>query len=193
MRSFSSIVSRKRKTHARTLKSIQHPRERGLSLEDWEALTEQPFHLLPGHRAHTVYVGVHLPGERRHRRHHKHHHSQRQSYPCGKEDADNDRPSKSTLYVPPHCYRHNSYRSRIARAMLWPHSTRCWNIAYWCFNRENLLDLWAGDVISWAPPFCWFIRSVWALNVHRVPIILYFYVGRVIILFANLNTSFNLL
>ncbi|XP_026831210.1 sodium bicarbonate cotransporter 3 isoform X13 [Ooceraea biroi] len=45
-----------------------------------------------GHRAHTVYVGVHLPGERRHRRHHKHHHSQRQSYPGGKEDADNDRP-----------------------------------------------------------------------------------------------------
>ncbi|KAL0107947.1 hypothetical protein PUN28_014892 [Cardiocondyla obscurior] len=46
-----------------------------------------------GHRAHTVYVGVHLPGERRHRRHHKHHHSQqRQSYPCGKEDTDSDRP-----------------------------------------------------------------------------------------------------
>ncbi|XP_018317409.1 sodium bicarbonate cotransporter 3 isoform X4 [Mycetomoellerius zeteki] len=45
-----------------------------------------------GHRAHTVYVGVHLPGERRHRRHHKHHHSQRQPYPCGKEDVDNDRP-----------------------------------------------------------------------------------------------------
>ncbi|XP_018396878.1 PREDICTED: electroneutral sodium bicarbonate exchanger 1 isoform X5 [Cyphomyrmex costatus] len=45
-----------------------------------------------GHRAHTVYVGVHLPGERRHRRHHKHHHSQRQSYPCGKEDSDSDRP-----------------------------------------------------------------------------------------------------
>ncbi|XP_011640845.1 sodium bicarbonate cotransporter 3 isoform X13 [Pogonomyrmex barbatus] len=45
-----------------------------------------------GHRAHTVYVGVHLPGERRHRRHHKHHHSQRQSYPCGKEDIDSDRP-----------------------------------------------------------------------------------------------------
>ncbi|XP_050448376.1 electroneutral sodium bicarbonate exchanger 1 isoform X6 [Cataglyphis hispanica] len=45
-----------------------------------------------GHRAHTFYVGVHLPGERRHRRHHKHHHSQRQSYPCGKEDADNERP-----------------------------------------------------------------------------------------------------
>ncbi|KAH0953671.1 hypothetical protein HN011_005095, partial [Eciton burchellii] len=44
------------------------------------------------HRAHTVYVGVHLPGERRHRRHHKHHHSQRQPYPCGKEDADSDRP-----------------------------------------------------------------------------------------------------
>ncbi|XP_032689553.1 sodium-driven chloride bicarbonate exchanger isoform X11 [Odontomachus brunneus] len=45
-----------------------------------------------GHRAHTVYVGVHLPGEKRHRRHHKHHHSQRQSYPCGKEDVDSERP-----------------------------------------------------------------------------------------------------
>ncbi|KAG7201565.1 hypothetical protein KM043_004313 [Ampulex compressa] len=45
-----------------------------------------------GHRAHTVYVGVHLPGERRHRRHHKHHHSQRQSYGVGKEDADSERP-----------------------------------------------------------------------------------------------------
>ncbi|KAL2712575.1 electroneutral sodium bicarbonate exchanger 1 isoform X1 [Vespula squamosa] len=45
-----------------------------------------------GHRAHTVYVGVHLPGERRHRRHHKHHHSQRQSYGDTKEDIDNERP-----------------------------------------------------------------------------------------------------
>ncbi|XP_076636152.1 na[+]-driven anion exchanger 1 isoform X7 [Colletes latitarsis] len=46
-----------------------------------------------GHRAHTVYVGVHLPGERRHRRHHKHHHSQRQSYTTDKENnVDNDRP-----------------------------------------------------------------------------------------------------
>lgn len=32
---------------------------------------------MTGHRAHTVYIGVHLPGERRHthRRHHKHHHN----------------------------------------------------------------------------------------------------------------------
>ena len=45
-----------------------------------------------GHRAHTVYVGVHLPGERRHRRHHKHHHSQRHSYTADNENADNDRP-----------------------------------------------------------------------------------------------------
>ncbi|XP_017766032.1 PREDICTED: electroneutral sodium bicarbonate exchanger 1 isoform X1 [Eufriesea mexicana] len=45
-----------------------------------------------GHRAHTVYVGVHLPGERRHRRHHKHHHSQRQTYSADKENVDNDRP-----------------------------------------------------------------------------------------------------
>lgn len=63
-----------------------------------EALCDgHPFHLLPGHRAHTVYVGVHLPGERRHRRHHKHHHSQRQSFSCSNEDVDNDRPSKSIL------------------------------------------------------------------------------------------------
>ncbi|XP_015178379.1 PREDICTED: electrogenic sodium bicarbonate cotransporter 1 isoform X3 [Polistes dominula] len=46
-----------------------------------------------GHRAHTVYVGVHLPGERRHRRHHKHHHSQRQSYGESNDDTDNDRPN----------------------------------------------------------------------------------------------------
>ncbi|XP_053991850.1 sodium bicarbonate cotransporter 3 isoform X9 [Hylaeus volcanicus] len=46
-----------------------------------------------GHRAHTVYVGVHLPGERRHRRHHKHHHSQRQSFATDKENnVDHDRP-----------------------------------------------------------------------------------------------------
>ncbi|XP_046822195.1 sodium bicarbonate cotransporter 3 isoform X8 [Vespa crabro] len=50
-----------------------------------------------GHRAHTVYVGVHLPGERRHRRHHKHHHSQRQSYGDTKEDIDNERPRQLVM------------------------------------------------------------------------------------------------
>lgn len=53
---------------------------------------------LLGHRAHTVYVGVHLPGERRHRRHHKHHHSRgggaAGNNGNGKEDPDVDRPSK---------------------------------------------------------------------------------------------------
>ncbi|XP_031369624.1 sodium bicarbonate cotransporter 3 isoform X15 [Apis dorsata] len=57
-------------------------------------ITHQPFTEkdYEGHRAHTVYVGVHLPGERRHRRHHKHHHSQRQTYSADKDNVDNDRP-----------------------------------------------------------------------------------------------------
>ncbi|XP_061943327.1 electroneutral sodium bicarbonate exchanger 1 isoform X10 [Apis cerana] len=57
-------------------------------------ITHQPFTEkdYEGHRAHTVYVGVHLPGERRHRRHHKHHHSQRQTYSTDKDNVDNDRP-----------------------------------------------------------------------------------------------------
>lgn len=72
----------------------------GTSTSIRKTVTRALFHLLPGHRAHTVYVGVHLPGERRHRRHHKHHHSQRHSYTADNEDADNDRPSKFLL-----CYR----------------------------------------------------------------------------------------
>ncbi|XP_024935825.1 electrogenic sodium bicarbonate cotransporter 1 isoform X3 [Cephus cinctus] len=50
-----------------------------------------------GHRAHTVYVGVHLPGERRHRRHHKHHPS-RQSSLDNQDDVGIDRPGQ--LLVP---------------------------------------------------------------------------------------------
>jgi len=65
------------------------PKDPGARSVTHQSYTEKDYE---GHRAHTVYVGVHLPGERRHRRHHKHHHSQRQSFPCGKEDADNDRP-----------------------------------------------------------------------------------------------------
>ncbi|XP_051158303.1 sodium-driven chloride bicarbonate exchanger isoform X2 [Leptopilina boulardi] len=53
-----------------------------------EKYTEKDYE---GHRAHTVYVGVHLPGERRHRRHHKHHHS-RPTNGTNKEDVDNERP-----------------------------------------------------------------------------------------------------
>ncbi|XP_016842675.1 electroneutral sodium bicarbonate exchanger 1 isoform X5 [Nasonia vitripennis] len=54
--------------------------------------TEKDFE---GHRAHTVYVGVHLPGERRHRRHHKHHHSRNGS---GKEgESEGDRPGQQLL------------------------------------------------------------------------------------------------
>lgn len=55
-------------------------------------------HFLSGHRAHTVYVGVHLPGERRHRRHHKHHHS-RPPNGTNKEEVDNERPSKYLTFL----------------------------------------------------------------------------------------------
>ncbi|XP_044008715.1 sodium bicarbonate cotransporter 3 isoform X2 [Aphidius gifuensis] len=53
-----------------------------------QSYTEQDFE---GHRAHTMYVGVHLPGEKRHRRHHKHHYS-RSGDSDGKEDTDDERP-----------------------------------------------------------------------------------------------------
>ncbi|XP_046607343.1 sodium-driven chloride bicarbonate exchanger [Neodiprion virginianus] len=56
-----------------------------------QSYTEKDFE---GHRAHTVYVGVHLPGERRHRRHHKHHHAPRQSSSGEKDDSDSDRPGE---------------------------------------------------------------------------------------------------
>ncbi|XP_014236720.1 electroneutral sodium bicarbonate exchanger 1 isoform X9 [Trichogramma pretiosum] len=54
-----------------------------------QSYTESDFE---GHRAHTVFVGVHLPGERRHRRHHKHHHSRGSNGSAGKEEPDIDRP-----------------------------------------------------------------------------------------------------
>ncbi|XP_043287400.1 electrogenic sodium bicarbonate cotransporter 1 isoform X4 [Venturia canescens] len=50
-----------------------------------------------GHRAHTVYVGVHLPGERRHRRHHKHHHSSRPASYNGSKGEPDDRPRHLVL------------------------------------------------------------------------------------------------
>ncbi|XP_033179953.1 electroneutral sodium bicarbonate exchanger 1 isoform X12 [Bombus impatiens] len=66
------------------------PKDPGVRITH-QSYTEKDFE---GHRAHTVYVGVHLPGERRHRRHHKHHHSQRQlgTSSTDKENVDNDRP-----------------------------------------------------------------------------------------------------
>lgn len=41
-----------------------------------------------GHRAHTVYVGVHMPSNRRSHRRHKHHHKD------DDKTSDYDRPSK---------------------------------------------------------------------------------------------------
>ncbi|KAK2587115.1 hypothetical protein KPH14_002879 [Odynerus spinipes] len=74
--------------HAAGTGDDEAPKDPGARITH-QSYTEKDYE---GHRAHTVYVGVHLPGERRHRRHHKHHHSQRQSYNDSKEDADNERP-----------------------------------------------------------------------------------------------------
>lgn len=50
------------------------PKDPGAQQANHQGYTEKDYE---GHRAHTVYIGVHLPGERRHthRRHHKHHHN----------------------------------------------------------------------------------------------------------------------
>ncbi|XP_076245513.1 na[+]-driven anion exchanger 1 isoform X4 [Calliopsis andreniformis] len=74
--------------HAGGTGDDEAPKDPGARLTH-QSYTEKDYE---GHRAHTVYVGVHLPGERRHRRHHKHHHSQRNSYTTDKENSDNDRP-----------------------------------------------------------------------------------------------------
>ncbi|XP_015432862.1 PREDICTED: electroneutral sodium bicarbonate exchanger 1 [Dufourea novaeangliae] len=74
--------------HAGGTGDDEAPKDPGVRITH-QSYTEKDYE---GHRAHTVYVGVHLPGERRHRRHHKHHHSQRQSYAADKENVDNDRP-----------------------------------------------------------------------------------------------------
>ncbi|KAJ9596827.1 hypothetical protein L9F63_012160, partial [Diploptera punctata] len=52
------------------------------------------------HRAHTVYVGVHLPGIKRrsHHRRHKHHHKNGISKDASPgNDEDNDRPRQIVL------------------------------------------------------------------------------------------------
>ncbi|CAD1476157.1 unnamed protein product, partial [Heterotrigona itama] len=74
--------------HAGGTGDDEAPKDPGVRITH-QSYTEKDYE---GHRAHTVYVGVHLPGERRHRRHHKHHHSQRQTYSADKENVDNDRP-----------------------------------------------------------------------------------------------------
>ncbi|XP_071448217.1 electroneutral sodium bicarbonate exchanger 1 isoform X3 [Hetaerina americana] len=54
------------------------PKDPG-ALTTHQSYTEKDFE---GHRAHTVYVGVHLPGQRRrshHRRHHRHHNRSKDS------------------------------------------------------------------------------------------------------------------
>ncbi|KAG8223166.1 hypothetical protein J437_LFUL000332, partial [Ladona fulva] len=61
------------------------PKDPG-ALTTHQSYTEKDFE---GHRAHTVYVGVHLPGQRRrshHRRHHRHHKGSKDS------SEEDDRP-----------------------------------------------------------------------------------------------------
>nr|XP_033341470.1 electrogenic sodium bicarbonate cotransporter 1 isoform X2 [Megalopta genalis] len=70
--------------HAGGTGDDEAPKDPGVRITH-QSYTEKDYE---GHRAHTVYVGVHVPGERRHRRHHKHHHSQRQSYNADKENVD---------------------------------------------------------------------------------------------------------
>ncbi|CAK9831182.1 Sodium-driven chloride bicarbonate exchanger [Anthophora retusa] len=74
--------------HAGGTGDDEAPKDPGVRITH-QSYTEKDYE---GHRAHTVYVGVHLPGERRHRRHHKHHHSQRQTYSADKENVENERP-----------------------------------------------------------------------------------------------------
>ncbi|XP_043500640.1 sodium-driven chloride bicarbonate exchanger isoform X12 [Polistes fuscatus] len=82
-------------THVAGIADDEAPKDPGARITH-QSYTEKDYE---GHRAHTVYVGVHLPGERRHRRHHKHHHSQRQSYGESNDDTDNDRPNISGQLV----------------------------------------------------------------------------------------------
>ncbi|XP_046676758.1 sodium-driven chloride bicarbonate exchanger-like [Homalodisca vitripennis] len=63
------------------------PRDPGVNKPQPKAFTAKDFE---GHRAHTMYVGVHLPGEKRHR---KHKHSRANS-----RDSDEDeRPRQFTM------------------------------------------------------------------------------------------------
>ncbi|XP_043500627.1 electrogenic sodium bicarbonate cotransporter 1 isoform X3 [Polistes fuscatus] len=80
-------------THVAGIADDEAPKDPGARITH-QSYTEKDYE---GHRAHTVYVGVHLPGERRHRRHHKHHHSQRQSYGESNDDTDNDRPRQLVM------------------------------------------------------------------------------------------------
>lgn len=59
--------------------------------------------IVAGHRAHTMYVGVHLPGEKRHR---KHKHSRANS----RDSDEEERPSE---YQP----LHNKTEHSVMRTM----------------------------------------------------------------------------
>ncbi|XP_066906807.1 electroneutral sodium bicarbonate exchanger 1 isoform X4 [Halyomorpha halys] len=60
-----------------SMEDEEGPRDPGADHPHLQGFTEHDFQ---GHRAHSIYVGVHLPGKRRHRRHHKHHQKQPQPH-----------------------------------------------------------------------------------------------------------------
>ncbi|XP_021934526.1 sodium-driven chloride bicarbonate exchanger isoform X3 [Zootermopsis nevadensis] len=68
------------------------PKDPGVQQTHYQTFSEKDFE---GHRAHTVYVGVHLPGNKRrpHHRRHKHHHKNGISKdPNASSTEDDDRP-----------------------------------------------------------------------------------------------------
>ncbi|XP_033608237.1 electrogenic sodium bicarbonate cotransporter 1 isoform X3 [Cryptotermes secundus] len=68
------------------------PKDPGIQQTHYQTFSEKDFE---GHRAHTVYVGVHLPGNRRrsHHRRHKHHHKNGiNKDPNASGTEDDDRP-----------------------------------------------------------------------------------------------------
>ncbi|XP_069698390.1 sodium-driven chloride bicarbonate exchanger isoform X4 [Periplaneta americana] len=67
------------------------PKDPGVQQTHYQSFSEKDFE---GHRAHTVYVGVHLPGIKRrsHHRRHKHHHKNGIKDPNMSPNEDDDRP-----------------------------------------------------------------------------------------------------
>jgi len=69
---------------------VEAPKDPGVQQTHYQSFSEKDFE---GHRAHTVYVGVHLPGFKRrsHHRRHRHHHKNGKD-PNASSTDDDDRP-----------------------------------------------------------------------------------------------------
>jgi len=73
-----------------TTGDVEAPKDPGVQQTHYQSFSEKDFE---GHRAHTVYVGVHLPGFKRrsHHRRHRHHHKNGKD-PNASSTDDDDRP-----------------------------------------------------------------------------------------------------